>query len=134
MIATPSTPSPALRSSMQSALRDLNEALDSPRMPGALAPWRQAVIDRLTSVFEALTSEGTVAEDGWLADRSRSLQRERRALLGRLTGLSARLGQARESDLIRIELKRFLVDCNHHVQKVHDLAYDDVEFEVGGSE
>lgn len=126
MIATTNT--------MQSALRGLNEALDGPRLPGALAPWRHAVDEQLGSLFDCLTREGPVANEGWLADRSLTLRRERNALLGRISGLSARLGHTPESDLIRMELKRFLVDCNHHVQKLHDLAYDDVEFEVGGSE
>ena len=32
-----------------------------------------------------------------------------------------------------MELNR-LVDIEHHVQRLHDLAYDDVELEIGGSE
>ena len=35
---------------------------------------------------------------------------------------------------MRTELKRLLVDIAHHVQRVNDLAYDDVELELGGSE
>jgi len=31
-------------------------------------------------------------------------------------------------------LKRLLVDISHHVQRLHDLAYDEVELELGGSE
>ena len=31
-------------------------------------------------------------------------------------------------------LNRLLVDIEHHHQRVHDLAYDDVELEIGGSE
>ncbi len=29
---------------------------------------------------------------------------------------------------------RLLTDINHHLQRLHDLAYDDVELELGGSE
>ena len=29
---------------------------------------------------------------------------------------------------------RLLTDINHHLQRLHDLAYDDVEMELGGSE
>ena len=32
------------------------------------------------------------------------------------------------------ELKRLLADIAHHVQRLHDLAYDEVELELGGSE
>ena len=32
------------------------------------------------------------------------------------------------------QLSRLLVDIDHHVQRIHDLAYDDVELEFGGSE
>ena len=32
------------------------------------------------------------------------------------------------------ELGRLVVDVTHHVQRLHDLAYDAVELELGGSE
>ena len=32
------------------------------------------------------------------------------------------------------ELKRLLTDISHHFQRLHDLAYDEVELELGGSE
>ena len=35
---------------------------------------------------------------------------------------------------VRQGLKRLLVDIDHHVQRQHDLAYDEVEQEIGGSE
>ena len=35
---------------------------------------------------------------------------------------------------VRQELKRLLADIAHHVQRLHDLAYDEVELEIGGSE
>lgn len=118
--------------SMQTALRGLNQALDAPR--GQLGPWRRTVDEGMTYLRDCLTGESAVADDGWLADRSRRLQRERRALLGRLSSLGKRVQQAPEVDPLRAELKRLLVDVSHHVQKLHDLAYDDVELEVGGSE
>jgi hypothetical protein len=118
---------------MHNALQDLNQALDSPRVHGALGPWRKAVGDRISFVRDCLTREGPVASEGWLADRSRQMARERHALLARVLTVSARLEQS-EVDLLRMEIKRLMVDINHHVQRLHDLAYDDVEMEIGGSE
>jgi hypothetical protein len=31
-------------------------------------------------------------------------------------------------------VQRLLVDVGHHAQRLHDLAYDEVELELGGSE
>jgi len=121
-------------SATQDALRSLNQALDAPRVHGALGPWRHSVSERMTNVLDCLAREATVADDGWLADRARMVQRERRALLGRLTAIAARLEALPDVDMVRMELKRLLVDVSHHVQKLHDLAYDDVEMEIGGSE
>ena len=32
------------------------------------------------------------------------------------------------------DLKRLVMDIAHHVQRVHDLVYDDVELELGGED
>lgn len=37
-------------------------------------------------------------------------------------------------DLVHADLQRLLVDLGHHVQRLNDLAYDEVELELGGSE
>ena len=34
----------------------------------------------------------------------------------------------------RLELKRLVLDIQRHVQRLNDLAYDEVELELGGSE
>ena len=36
--------------------------------------------------------------------------------------------------MVRADLLRLLTDVTHHVQRIHDLAYDEVELELGGSE
>ena len=33
-----------------------------------------------------------------------------------------------------MELKRLVMDIQRHVQRLNDLAYDEVELELGGSE
>ena len=60
--------------------------------------------------------------------------RERTALLGRLSVLGPQVLESPDVEAVRVELLRLLVDVAHHVQRVNDLAYDDVELELGGSE
>ncbi len=35
---------------------------------------------------------------------------------------------------VRRELARLVVDVRHHLQRLHDLAYDEVALELGGSD
>ena len=37
-------------------------------------------------------------------------------------------------DEVRNQMRRFLQDVDHHLQRVSDLAYDSVGMEIGGSE
>ena len=39
-----------------------------------------------------------------------------------------------EIEALRGEIKRLITDVGHYLQRVHDLAYDAVELELGGSE
>jgi hypothetical protein len=48
--------------------------------------------------------------------------------------LSSQLLVSPDVDAVADQLSRLLVDIEHHRQRVHDLAYDDVELEIGGSE
>ena len=41
---------------------------------------------------------------------------------------------ASDVDRVATELDRLVTDLEHHTQRLHDLAYDDVELEIGGSE
>ena len=38
------------------------------------------------------------------------------------------------SQALRRDLQRLVADVAHHLQRLHDLAYDEVEYELGGSE
>jgi len=60
--------------------------------------------------------------------------RERDALLARLHHLTHEVLVATDVDAVAAQLSRLLVDIEHHRQRLHDLAYDDVELEIGGSE
>ena len=48
--------------------------------------------------------------------------------------LSAQVLETPDVEATRIELKRLVVDVNRHMQRLNDIAYDEVEMEIGGSE
>jgi len=117
------------------ALRGLQSALEVPRSDGvALGNWRWVVRQRMALVRDALIGESNDPDDGWLAARGGSAFRERNQLLARLGALGPTVLESADIEQVRDEVKRLLVDIGHHVQRLHDLAYDDVEMELGGSE
>ncbi len=120
---------------LSTALRGLEAALEAPRADGvALGNWRWVVRQRLTLVRDALVGESSSPDDGWLAARGGTAFRERNQLLGRLGALGPTVLESADVERVRDEVRRLLVDIGHHVQRLHDIAYDDVEMELGGSE
>jgi len=118
-----------------SALHRLLLALDEPRAQGIqLGRWRWTVRQRMAGVRDALVNEGEHAPDGWLAARGVTILRERNALQARLTDLGPAVLESPDVARVRTDLKRLAVDIAHHCQRLHDLAYDEVELELGGSE
>ena len=118
-----------------SVVQALQEALHGPQPTGAaLGQWRWLVRRRMVAVRDALVAEVDPAREGWLAARERRVRRERTTLLARLSELGPPVLESAEVDRVRTELQRLAVDIAHHLQRVHDLAYDDVELELGGSE
>ncbi|MEZ5094450.1 hypothetical protein [Nocardioides sp.] len=116
-------------------LEELHQALEVPIQPGApLGTWRWTVRQRMAGVRDALVAETAHHEDAWLAARGGSVLRERNALLGRLSALGPQVLEEERIEQVRGELARLLCDIRHHVQRLHDLAYDEVELELGGSE
>lgn len=126
---------PRMATGMSSALQSLSRALDAPHQRGVpVGNWRWVVRQRMASVRDHLVSEGEHPDDGWLAARGGAALRERNTLLCRLSALGPQVLESPELGAVRIELKRLVVDVAHHVQRLHDLAYDEVELELGGSE
>ena len=120
---------------MTTAMQGLQQALEAPRRPGVpLGTWRWSVRQRMGAVRDALIAETGQGGEGWLAAREVGLLRERTALLSRLSALGPQVLENEDVDEVRTELHRLLVDVSHHVQRVNDLAYDEVELELGGSE
>lgn len=117
------------------ALHELNHTLDAPPGDGApLGTWRWAVRQQMAGVRDLLITENAAHEDEWLAARGGTVLRERNALLGRLGALGPKVLHTECIDEVRMELKRLLADIAHHVQRLNDLAYDEVSLELGGSE
>lgn len=121
--------------SMTQALQGLGAAIEVPRREGAsLGSWRWTVRQRMAAVRDALLEETGDASDGWLAARGGVAFRERNALLTRLGDLGGRVLAEPDVGAVRTEIARLVGDITRHVQRVNDLAYDEVELELGGSE
>ncbi len=88
----------------------------------------------MTTVRDALMQATSATDDGWLAARGGAAFRERNALLGRLGDLGTEVLENPDVDEVQALVLRLVHDVSHHLQKVHDLAYDEVELELGGSE
>jgi hypothetical protein len=117
-----------------SALHELHRAVLALPDPAALGTWRWAVRQRMAGVRDLLLGEADHPDDGWLAPRRGVALRERNSLLMRLNALGPLVLEGAEVEHVRTELLRLLADINHHLQRLRDLAWDEVEAEVGGSE
>ena len=120
---------------MTAALQGLEQSLDAPRRDGiALGNWRWTVRQRMAAVRDALVGEVGDPDDGWLAARGGTAFRERNVLLGRMIEIGPQVLESPDVEAIRLEVKRLLADIGRHMQRLNDLAYDEVELELGGSE
>jgi hypothetical protein len=117
---------------MVEALHGLEQAIVPPRPGTPLGNWRWSVRQRLAGLRDALVGENTSAADGWLAARGGRAFRERSALIARLAVLADSVLTAPDPEALRHDLRRLIGDIGRHVQRLNDLAYDDVELEVGG--
>jgi hypothetical protein len=115
-----------------SMLQQLQTAIDDARAPEA---WRWQVRRQLSAVRDALLdSTGLDAGDGWLTARGGSVRRERDALLDRVARLGPAVLDSPDVPRLRRDLRRLRVDLGHHLQRRRDLAWDEVELELGGSD
>ena len=120
--------------STSTALANLNRALEAPAGVAEVGGWRWAVRRHMVPVRDALEREHLDPDDGWLSARHGKSARERASLLRRLAAYGPKVLESPDVDDVRDGLRRLLVDIDHYVQRLHDLAYDDVELEIGGSE
>jgi hypothetical protein len=116
---------------LESTISDLRSTLGGSR---TATSWRWMMRDQLTAVRDALGDERFASWDGWLAARSGTTERERQQLLARLTAVGNGLLDRLDTDRAAAEVRRILLDVEHFRQRVHDLVYDAVSMEIGGSE
>jgi hypothetical protein len=116
---------------LESAISELQDTLSGAR---TTSNWRWLVRQRLSAVRQALSDENFESWDGWLAARTGATDRERRQLLARISTIGAGLLDRLDADRMAIEVRRLLADVEHYRQRVHDLIYDSVALEIGGSE
>ncbi|MBF4762165.1 hypothetical protein ISU07_03420 [Nocardioides islandensis] len=113
------------------ALAGLHDALDAPT---DATSWRWTVRRGMVPVRDVLQRERQHPDDSWLSARHGRSARERAVLLRRLAEFGPMVLEHPDVDEVRDGLKRLLADIDHHLQREHDLAYDEVELEIGGSE
>ena len=116
---------------LETAISELRQILaDDPAVP----EWRWNVRRKLSEVKEALSQPQARQPEAWLAARAQLSNRDRSQLQGRVMAVSAGVLDKMDTETILSEVKRLLGDLEHHVQRVHDLVYDSVSLELGGSE
>jgi len=116
---------------LESAISDLRHTLGSAR---TASNWRLMTRQQLAAVREALSDERFSSWDGWLAARSGTSDRERQQLLGRISALGSSVIDRLDTERVASEVRRLINDVEHYRQKMHDLVYDSVSMEIGGSE
>lgn len=112
----------------------LNDLLRPEQVHDNVEAWRWTVRRRLVPVRDRLHAEPLHKRDAWLSARAACVVRERDALLARLNVLSHEVLVSDDVDDVANQLSRLLGDIERHRRRLHDLAYDDVEIEIGGSE
>ena len=96
--------------------------------------WRWDVHRALTSVREELSGEQPRVREQWLAARGRRVASERDRLLARVSEAGSTTLHAQDLTELGTDLHRLGSDLARHAQRLTDLAWDDVELEIGGSE
>jgi hypothetical protein len=116
---------------LETAVNELRQILSA----DSTAPeWRWNVRRRLSEVKDALSGPQARQADAWLAARAHASNRMRHQLHARATTLASGVLDKLDTESILQETRRLLTDLEHHVQRLHDLVYDSVSLELGGSE
>lgn len=118
-------------SSLDQAIRSLRQAVDGPRRHHV---WRWLVRNRISTVRDALRNDRRHGGDAWLAAREMTLQRERAELLHELALVGPVVLHHGDTAEVHAELCRLVARLERYRQRVHDLVYDAVSLELGGSE
>ncbi|ROR89189.1 hypothetical protein [Nocardioides aurantiacus] len=128
---------------LDNAVRELRQILASdPSSP----EWRWHVRVRLQSVQQALaplappappspSSPAACADsDAWLSPRVEGADRRTVQLRARVGVVASGVLDRLDAATIEREVRRLLRDLEHLLQRDHDLVYDSVSLDLGGSE
>ena len=107
---------------------------DGAPVAGTPDSWRWRARALLADLRDLLVTDSPTAYDGWLAARGAGMLRERDMLLSRLGVIGTQVMAEPAGHGVRTELRRLVVDVEHHLQRRRDLVWDEVELELGGSE
>lgn len=116
---------------LETAVKELRQILSA---DWTAPEWRWLVRRRLSDAREALAQPQPVHPEAWLAARGRLSNRDRFQLQARVAMLASGVLERLDAETILGEVRRLVNDLEHHVQRVHDLVYDSVSLELGGSE
>ena len=105
---------------------------DGAPVAGTPDSWRWGAL--LADLRDLLVTDSPTPYDGWLAARGAGMLRERDMLLSRLGVIGTQVLAEPATGRVRTELRRLVVDVEHHLQRRRDLIWDEVELELGGSE
>jgi hypothetical protein len=119
---------------MTAVTATLADLLRPGRARDNLGAWRWSVRRRLVPVRDQLLREHPVRGEAWLSARATRTLRERDELIARLNSVAGEVLVTEQVDDLVDQLSRLLADIVRHHQRVDDLAWDDVELEIGGSE
>ena len=130
-------------SGLEAAVRELRRILAA----DTTSPeWRWNVRRRLSEVRDALGPEAATGEAGlvpaqqseqgeeWLTARTAGSERRTRQLQARAGMLAVAVLDRLDAATIVRQVTRLLHDLEHQLQRDHDLAYDAVGLDLGGSE
>lgn len=128
---------------LDNAVRELRQILAAdPSSP----EWRWHVRVRLQAVEQALaplvppappspSSPAAGADsDGWLSPRVEGTDRRAVQLRARVAVVASGVLDRLDAPTIDRELRRLLRDLEHLLQRDHDVTYDSVSLDLGGSE
>jgi hypothetical protein len=96
--------------------------------------WRWDVHRALTGVRDDLSVEQPRVREQWLTARGRRIADERDRLLARVSAAGSAALHSEDLTVLGTDLRRLETDLTHHHQRLTDLAWDDVELEIGGSD
>lgn len=119
---------------MSDAIQALELAIVPPRPGTNIGNWRFSVRQRLAEVRDAIIVEDTGTSNAWLTARNGAALRERGTLLSRLASMAGEVLERPDLEGLRAELRRLVGDVQRHAQRLNDLAYDEVELELGGGD